>query len=158
MLDVAFSATKWIVDNLIQKNSKNKDIQREKWVQVANYLENIAKLIDESIDYLKNDEIPFGSFAQLQKIHQGFEKVLSQVYDNEKEADIIHEYKSNLAKALHLFYLMDVAHAVIHSKGMEIRDDNTLINLDGFGEGIYPTLSVTAGEFRGAASTIRALA
>ena len=159
MFDVAISSAKWIVDTLIQRRNQNKSISREKWIQVADYLENIAKLIDESINYLKNDEIPYRNFAHLMTVSENFGDVLKQVYDNKKKANIIGEYESRLLNALDMFSLLDVVTAEISlAKSQGNYDENMSIKLDGYGLRFYSSLSITAGQFHGAASNIRALA
>src|ERR1700674_4740188 len=104
--DTAISAAKWIVDALVKKHSDDKTIKRQKWLQVADYLETIAMLIEKSMSTFEQNRLPYSEFSQLSDISRDFGEVLAQIYGQNHR---IQRYAGDLDLSLNIILLEDIA-------------------------------------------------
>jgi hypothetical protein len=142
----AAGALKWIADKLIKRHSETAQNKRQKWLQVADYLESVAKLIDASGEDFKNNRIPHGHYGQLYGAAGHFSSVLSQVYTN-RDYETVQRYKSAFEAAVHL---IEVGDAMV----LECADEP----FTEAGQQVLSDLQAAAGHFRGLAMTIKAMA
>jgi hypothetical protein len=147
MLSDAVSSLRWIVDAILKRHNESSQVKKQKWIQVADYLDNVAKLIDSTVVDFKNKKIPHGHYSQLYEVGCNIGDVLSQVYPNEGSERywIGHHYEKAFYSAVHLIEKGD---------GMVLESAT-----DPFGEegqDVLADLEAAAGKFRGLAMTIRA--
>ena len=148
MLSDAASSLRWIIDTLLKRHGETAQINNQKWVQVADYLDKIANLIDEALVDFRNNRIPRGHYSQLAEVGYGFREVLSQIYP--KNSDLNHHYVRAYFSALHLI-MYDVKD-LRYLKTIELEEQPFC----GEKQELLSDLEAAAGKFRGLAMTIRA--
>src|SRR5439155_9260440 len=107
----AISAAKWIVDALLKKRSEDKTIKRQNWLQVADYLETIAKLMENSLSDFAKGRAPYNYLSQLTEMRADFGDVLARVYrkDDQANQDLIRQYADALDFSADRIFLEDLA-------------------------------------------------
>jgi len=148
MLSDAVSSLKWIVDTLLKRHAETSQTKKQKWLQVATYLDEVAKLIDAAVADFKNYKIPHGHYSQLYEVGCNFADVLSQVYPEKeyKETELAYDYTDAFYSAIHLIeegdglVVLEAANQPFSKRGLKVLAD----------------LEAAAGKFRGLAMTLRA--
>lgn len=147
MLSDAVSSLRWIVDTLLKRHTETSQVKKQKWLQVADYLDEVAKLIDASIADFKSNKIPHGHYSQLYDVGGSFGYVLSQVYpEDENEGYWMgSRYREAYYSAIHLIEKGDAM--VLEAANQPFSER---------GQAVLADLEAAAGKFRGLAMTIRA--
>lgn len=145
----AADALKWIAESLLKRHAESSQAKRQKWLQVSDYLDSLAKLIDASAEDFENKKIPHGHYAQLYQAAVEFSSVLDQVYaDRSRESyETSRLYERAFMEAVHLIeegdaMVVECVDEPFTQRGQKVLND----------------LQAAAGRFRGLAMTIRARA
>jgi hypothetical protein len=147
MIDSAITSARWIVDTLLKRRIETTGVKRQKWIQVADYLETISNQIDTCISKLDQGIIPYAAHAQLRNIRNDFPAVLDQVYNESGNTDRIREYCCYLDRALTSILWQD--YRIDRDNNILVKDEDRRM---------FSDLERISGEFRGAASTLKAMA
>jgi hypothetical protein len=153
MWESAISGAKWIVDALLKKHSDDKTIKRQKWLQVADYLETIAKSIENAVSDFDKGHLPYNYLSQLNEMSADFGDVLAQIYrkDDQASQNRIRRYTDALDISNNIILLEDRARLgagpPLHSNGLSESEQRE-----------FADLQIIAGQFRALAATLRATA
>lgn len=150
MWDTAASALKWLIDTLLKRRSDLLARDREKRLQVAAYLEQVAMIIESTLTDYKAGKLPHRAYAEAVALERSFEKVLYQVYDHDdlEQRSEVHEYQAAFREAIHLMDGTD-EQVNLQLPAEPLSRDGQLLLAD---------LESAGGQFRGVAVTLRAMA
>jgi hypothetical protein len=137
-------ALSWIIDTILARRKEKKDIKKEKWLQVSEYLERVATMIDDSIKEFKSSKVPHVQYAYLTESLPGFINVVIQIYD---------ERDPTVKKMVDAF--KRVIHLIDTGDGMVV--DQPAFNSPQAVE-IAEDLYALVGKFRALAATLKAMA
>ncbi len=148
-MSVALDALKWIADTLLSKRNESVAQKTARWKQVADYLDNLATIIDATVQDFKAARIPYGHYSQLYNLGGSFENVLWQVYERGNVED-----RKTVRGLRHMFYRS--VHLIEVGDEMVLEAANAPYSQRG--KGVLADLQSAAGRFRALAMTLRATA
>ena len=148
-MSVALDALKWIADTLLTKRNENIAQKAARWTHVADYLDNLATIIDATVQDFQAARIPHGHYSQLYNLGGSFENVLWQVYERDKVEDwkTVRHLRHMYQRSVHLIevgdaMVLEAANVPYSQQGKEVLAD----------------LQNAVGRFRALAMTLRATA
>lgn len=142
-----FAGAKWIVETLLRGFKDDRLAKKEKWLQVATYLEGVADVLQNAVKEFEQGRLPYGPYAQLEMIGKDFGKVLGQAVAGNSAIVNEAEFTQHFFNAVRWVETAD---------GIQWPSDGPAMHEQG--RELLNNILETAGVFRGLAMTLRATA